>query len=955
MTSIVRNNNVNNNFKRIAKGVGKMASILKNFENNYEQTFPKTAYTKMMIMNILGQDPSHDYLKINRYTNDQQKSIGSNLIELEKFLINRNHTLQGGQKGGDPQYLNSLQTNEQIQEYAEKISDNFAESIIVNIFTDVITIPLIFQNKMMMGFNTDGFPEEIQDAFNTIPEKMQAYNIANFTDYPIAHIFKNNGFYNNWKRINWNSVTQELLLNEIENWKIAIKTDYKNKINAILNTENIELDDKYYLNNLNKIEIWFISLKNNYTQISPDNNKFLNDILVTIESHKKMELGIGLRIKKLLAILHPDKQRFKNLINEISEFNINELENYSTHLQCLIYLNHNYSKIKLQKDIYHDDDNNNTNNTMDVDTDEKFQNAGGKTKKEKKTKNQSKYNKRKPKSKNQPKYKITKNNRLLNKTLLKEAVKFIMNFCEALDYPDKDNIDKFNPNYSEITWEGIDPRRRSVKMSKSNHWNTQHIDVGIILYNIQITILYTYIQHILNKQKKMDFLILPEYHDVLGETDISSWYEGPEKFDNNLQNAFNIIIREYYPDNIYLDGSVDPLYLKKVDELDNNNQFIVNNASPFSSKLEDLGFSESSYFGKYTTQDIKDKTFCAIPSILDAMSNCSFNETSNTSEYNWFDIDYTIRNEFDKKDVDKNIYTYNVRYRHEQNGSVVLFANLSKTGRGLFELVKELKYSEKELSAFNTYKEIISKLLPVYQKKMAEENKPHTRNNKTTLRGVFVELLREIMSDIIGMFSKKGIGDYAQEALVTSRYTAGSKRSMQESGQYNLSPTDDDGNSIRLGVSGDRPSAYRMIFQLLHADEDTINSKAIAGYINYGITKQDLNKKKNQSEPVIPNNWKKNFLVGPIPINNLNSGGSKTRKNKKVKRRKTRRKKTSLPKSKKKTKKIKKKRRNKTKIKKGGNKKKYKKRRNKKNKKKKQFFEMSIKELKKYVNKKSKK
>ena len=45
-------------------------------------------------------------------------------------------------------------------------------------------------------------------------------------------------------------------------------------------------------------------------------------------------------------------------------------------------------------------------------------------------------------------------------------------------------------------------------------------------------------------------------------------------------------------------------------------------------------------------------------------------------------------------------------------------------------------------------------------------------------------------------------------------------------------------------------------------------------------------------------------------------GGSKTRKNKKVKRRKTGRKKTSLPKSKKKIKKVKKTRRNKTKIKK---------------------------------------
>ena len=72
----------------------------------------------------------------------------------------------------------------------------------------------------------------------------------------------------------------------------------------------------------------------------------------------------------------------------------------------------------------------------------------------------------------------------------------------------------------------------------------------------------------------------------------------------------------------------------------------------------------------------------------------------------------------------------------------------------------------------------------------------------------------------------------------------------------------------------------------------------------------------------------------------------RTKKLKKTKKKAQKNKKTSLPKSKKKTKKLKKKKRNKTKIKKGGKK---------KRKKKKQFFEMSIKELKKYVNKKSKK
>ena len=87
----------------------------------------------------------------------------------------------------------------------------------------------------------------------------------------------------------------------------------------------------------------------------------------------------------------------------------------------------------------------------------------------------------------------------------------------------------------------------------------------------------------------------------------------------------------------------------------------------------------------------------------------------------------------------------------------------------------------------------------------------------------------------------------------------------------------------------------------------------------------------------------------------LSFGGGKTKKRtkklKKTKKKAQKNKKTSLPKSKKRTKKNKKRKRNKTKIKKGGNKKKNKKKR----KKKKQLFEMSIKELKDYVNKKSKK
>ena len=168
------------------------------------------------------------------------------------------------------------------------------------------------------------------------------------------------------------------------------------------------------------------------------------------------------------------------------------------------------------------------------------------------------------------------------------------------------------------------------------------------------------------------------------------------------------------------------------------------------------------------------------------------------------------------------------------------------------------------------------------------------------------------MKEVIGYFAIKSIGDYAQEGTVTSKYLGSKDNNSQSQSTATLTPIIRNGDSFKIGLSGDRPSAYRMIFQLLFANKDSVNNGAIVGYLG--------------------NNDQKNFLVHAFDMDKekfqnllLTKGGSKTRKNKKVKRRKTRRKKTSLPKSKKKTKKVKKKRRNKTKIKKGGNKKKHKK------------------------------
>ena len=52
-------------------------------------------------------------------------------------------------------------------------------------------------------------------------------------------------------------------------------------------------------------------------------------------------------------------------------------------------------------------------------------------------------------------------------------------------------------------------------------------------------------------------------------------------------------------------------------------------------------------------------------------------------------------------------------------------------------------------------------------------------------------------------------------------------------------PSQDEGFSFRIGLAGDRPSAYRMVDTLLYANPTTINIDAMVGYLNE-ITKKFL-------------------------------------------------------------------------------------------------------------------
>merc|ERR1711968_317784 len=102
------------------------------------------------------------------------------------------------------------------------------------------------------------------------------------------------------------------------------------------------------------------------------------------------------------------------------------------------------------------------------------------------------------------------------------------------------------------------------------------------------------------------------------------------------------------------------------------------------------------------------------------------------------------------------------------------------------------------------------------------------------------------MSDVIGSFAVKSIGDYAQEGTVTSKFSGLEyEREGRLAEDYFdsprlLSPTHEQGFSFRIGLAGDRPSAYRMIDTLLFANPESINIDAIVGYVRKNDEKNFL-------------------------------------------------------------------------------------------------------------------
>jgi hypothetical protein len=208
-----------------------------------------------------------------------------------------------------------------------------------------------------------------------------------------------------------------------------------------------------------------------------------------------------------------------------------------------------------------------------------------------------------------------------------------------------------------------------------------------------------------------------------------------------------------------------------------------------------------------------DKIFCPNSSIVDPMGtfgSCSgIGENVRREKYN-MEFMLTTRDE-------TNSYIGQSVYGADKKLKVMYYANFNEFILPHVEMEIDMTSTKKitNLSANNTFKSVINKVLLIWKKKITGPM-PNS--------AVFWDMLKNkaIFSELVSVGSLKSVGDLYQEINSSAKY-----------GAYTVT-SDVITNSYRIGAMGDRPSGVRAGYILFRATSGK-HPTAIAGYFDkYG-------------------------------------------------------------------------------------------------------------------------
>ena len=815
-----------------------------------EQIFDDIDACKNQILSALGQDPNHDFRSgertFNKTTgkgaNKQITPAGADIMKKMTSLLQlcerRAKPAAGGSMvgGGDSSSLGQIilsnnTTNQQIMVLTNNVSTDLVKTVTNLIFADGLEIA-IKSASLLTNPDVDGnYNSNINQSLN---------NLLNYGNLQENFFNKALGILGTLNEITSIKFVRENYPPLFDALKNPLGNDIKSTLNQVetssiefLNNqvaEVLEGSGNTCLYDLNSsIQLINSYATNELVNTTPiDINSFIQ--LSKVDQVSKLE---SLN-RKILAKLHSDRNI--NATDEEKESKDELYKDANNQINDMIESCFRSGNVLGQKRKIFDDD---VDQVDDNDTIQK---------------------RRKVKVRRQ----ITQfgggksgvNYKLLNNKILNSSTAFMMRWLGVAEWND-DQLHSVTPIYSNIFESGgADYLMRDSVIHKDSNGISRKINPARITLNAQIAILWARINYSGAVKFKNDMRRMPldpQYFDILSvakkKQDNNYWFGqdgaisvgssselGWRDIDNQLQAAHNIVIRTYYPESIYKEyGKPDKFPLTSNDQgLDNVGKttiganknadvsFLVNNASD----LTDVNI------GGLSGDTLSKLTFCPIASVLDAMKNCSIGSALRDNSAVLYPMTYTISS------ADRE-FLYTVSYTPTKDGkSAILNATLSKSisdfgpSGNLFTISKkDLVFTDKDLSATEGYRAIIEDLLSMAENLGREGRQLRGRDTIS----IFQDFLNQVMNEMIGSFAVKSIGDYSQEGTVTSTYSGVAGNDNPENytmGKTTLSPTQDSGFSFRIGVSGDRPSAYRMVDTLLYANPTSINIDAIVGYID---------------------------------------------------------------------------------------------------------------------------
>ena len=235
-------------------------------------------------------------------------------------------------------------------------------------------------------------------------------------------------------------------------------------------------------------------------------------------------------------------------------------------------------------------------------------------------------------------------------------------------------------------------------------------------------------------------------------------------------------------------------------------KYIINNAAPL--------------------KKMNDKTFCPYTSIIDGMSNCSWNTSGGQREYG--NMDFKLANE------NETIY-YNGKLNIVNEEIIIISLNILTSNGLIIDASKNVNVAGSDLEAHRILKNTLSSLIT-----KIVDSEQNIRDEIFTNNAIFENIFNidsNVSENINNLWFNvvfqeilfKGVGDLFQEINAVAKHGGYTMENYYADPDVLPYPKES-GIVPRFFAANDRPSGTRFMFMLINGSKEKINTRAFGGY-----------------------------------------------------------------------------------------------------------------------------